>query len=89
MSGKARPSLRQKTLANVMRSGLSNTDKKCIVSVFKRFDKIVYCKDCIRYYQDTHYCIEHNAGYCGFDNVIKSKMHYCADGVRKDGADNE
>jgi hypothetical protein len=36
MAGKARPSLRAKTLANVERSNLSNTDKECIRVVFKR-----------------------------------------------------
>ena len=89
MSGKCRPSLREKTLANVMRSDLSNTDKKCIVSVFNRFNRIVYCRDCVRYLTDTQYCKENNVGYCAFDKVIRSKMHYCAYGERKDGADNE
>ena len=35
MSGKARPSLRRKTLSNVDRSNLSITDKKCIHAVFE------------------------------------------------------
>lgn len=38
MAGKARPSLRAKTLANVERSNLSNTDKECIRVVFKRIE---------------------------------------------------
>ena len=38
MSGKARPSLRKKTLENVMRSNLSQTDKDCIATVFKRYE---------------------------------------------------
>ena len=38
MSGKARPSLRRKTLENVMRSNLSQTDKDCIATVFERYE---------------------------------------------------
>ena len=38
MPGKCRPSLRAKTLYNVMRSDLSETDKRCIKAVFERFD---------------------------------------------------
>ena len=38
MPGKCRPSLREKTLANVMRSNLSETDKACIKAVFERYD---------------------------------------------------
>lgn len=34
MPGKCRPSLRAKTLDNVMRSNLSVTDKECIKAVF-------------------------------------------------------
>ena len=34
MAGKCRPSLRAKTLDNVMRSNLSVTDKECIKAVF-------------------------------------------------------
>ena len=36
MSGKCRPSLRAKTLENVKRSNLSQTDKDCIQAVFER-----------------------------------------------------
>lgn len=46
MPGKCRPSLREKTLANVMRSNLSETDKQCIKNVFERFVDVVRCKDC-------------------------------------------
>lgn len=46
MPGKCRPSLREKTLANVMRSNLSETDKECIKAVFERFVDVVRCKDC-------------------------------------------
>lgn len=40
MSGKARPSLRAKTLLNVDYSNLSITDKKCIHEVFSRFENM-------------------------------------------------
>ena len=36
MSGKCRPSLRAKTLENVKRSNLSQTDKNCIEAVFDK-----------------------------------------------------
>ena len=35
--GKARPSFRSKTLANVEMSNLSETDKKCIKEIFERY----------------------------------------------------
>ena len=38
MSGKARPHLRAKTLENVKRSSLSQTDKDCIQAVFERLN---------------------------------------------------
>ena len=41
MPGKCRPSLRKKTLDNVMRSNLSQTDKDCIKAVFERYEKVV------------------------------------------------
>jgi predicted RNA-binding Zn-ribbon protein involved in translation (DUF1610 family) len=39
MPGKCRPSLRGKTLANVMYSNLSQTDKDCIKAVFERYEE--------------------------------------------------
>ena len=39
MAGKCRPSLRGKTLANVMYSNLSKTDKDCIKAVFERYEE--------------------------------------------------
>lgn len=41
MSGKTRPCLREKTLENVKRSNLSETDKKCIKEVFKRYEEML------------------------------------------------
>lgn len=40
MPGKARPSLRSKTLANVRRSNLSETDKECIEEIFERYEQL-------------------------------------------------
>lgn len=40
MPGKARPSLREKTLENVKMSKLSETDKKYIIEIFKRCEKL-------------------------------------------------
>ena len=41
MPGKARPSLRHKTLENVERSNLSATDKKCIATIFLRYEQLM------------------------------------------------
>ena len=41
MPGKARPSLRKKTLLNVLRSNLSIADKKCVGEVFKAFEELI------------------------------------------------
>lgn len=64
MAGKARPSLRAKTLYNVERSNLNETDKECIKAVFERFEEVkrgewlktdayphrVYCSLCYKTY---------------------------------------
>ena len=39
MSGKCRPSLREKTLKNVAWCNLSQTDKNCIKQVFDKFEE--------------------------------------------------
>lgn len=39
MSGKCRPSLREKTLCNVEQCNLSQTDKDCIKAVFEMFEQ--------------------------------------------------
>lgn len=57
MPGKCRPSLRAKTLDNVMRSNLSTTDKECIKAVFdlndvlqrREVEPVVRCKDCVHW----------------------------------------
>ena len=86
MSGKCRPSLRKKTLENVMRSNLSNTDKVCIAEVFKRYEigivEVVRCKDCVYFKTDTDYCKEHKKGYCEWDKTIKSRNHFCSYGEK-------
>ena len=60
MSGKCRPSLRAKTLENVKRSKLSQTDKDCIQAVFERFtpkkvvkhngSELYHCPNCDTYF---------------------------------------
>ena len=40
MAGKTRPSLLHKTLKNVALSNLSLTDKKCIESVFEKYEAL-------------------------------------------------
>ena len=40
MPGKARPSLRAKTLYNVERSNLTKTDKECIKAVFTMYEEL-------------------------------------------------
>jgi hypothetical protein len=88
MSGKARPSLRAKTLENVKRCNLSQTDKDCIIEIFKRYETkvdIVLCKDCIHkvvtedgeYNPDDIVCDYHMSdGFCEND--------FCSYGKRKE-----
>ena len=70
MSGKCRPSLRSKTLSNVMDSNLSKTDKECIFEVFKRFEELgevikelgtelEQVKEEIELYKNTHYKLQY------------------------------
>lgn len=41
MPGKVRKCLRDKTLRNVLMSSLSETDKKCILDVFIRYEQML------------------------------------------------
>lgn len=70
MSGKCRPSLRSKTLSNVMDSNLSKTDKECIFEVFKRFEELgevikelgtelEQVKEEIELYKNTNYKLQY------------------------------
>lgn len=82
MSGKARPSLRRKTLENVRFSNLSETDKQCIYAVFAEKDK-VRCKDC-RFMKllgpGYRYCLV----WLGVNSL--GDDGYCNYGERKDNA---
>ncbi len=40
MAGKTRPCLRKKTLENLKRCNLSETDKSCITNVFEAFERL-------------------------------------------------
>ena len=42
MPGKVRKCLRDKTIYNVLRSNLSETDKDCILEVFVRYEHLLY-----------------------------------------------
>ena len=72
MAGKSRPSLRAKTLQNVATSNLSMTDKKCIVSVFAKFDamskadvvEVVRCEDCKHFGCRSKGGLGEDVGYC-------------------------
>lgn len=80
MSGKARPSLRKKTLENVRFCNLSDTDKKCIFEVFKRYEEvpeIVRCKNCVYANDDGTICR------CGVGRET-TPNGYCDRGERKD-----
>lgn len=46
--------------------------------------EVVRCRNCKHFKTDTDYCKEHNKGYCEWDNVVKSKRHFCSYGERKD-----
>ena len=81
MSGKARPSLRAKTIENVKRCNLSQTDKDCIIEIFKRYEMkvdIVLCKECTEWDKNECEC----SHWYGF-----RENDYCSYGVRKDGAE--
>ena len=85
MSGKARPSLRKKTLENVRFCNLSQTDKECIFELFRRYEEmsnIVRCKDC-EYWQDNNGGYPHSECRWGKDETPDAD-DYCSFGVRKD-----
>ena len=59
MSGKARPSLIKKTLENVKRCNLSQTDKDCIRAVFELAEKqskeIEFLKEKLTIFSEHYY----------------------------------
>ena len=93
MSGKCRPSLRRKTLENVKRCNLSQTDKDCINAVFERFmpKKIIIQKfpdnpevDRVPMDIKLHYCPCCNVRFIGWG------MKYCGEcGQALDWSDTE
>lgn len=50
MSGKCRPSLRAKTLENVKRCNLSQTDKDCIVTAFALLESAINGQETLQEY---------------------------------------
>lgn len=75
MAGKARPSLRKKTLENVMLSNLSVTDKECIKAVFDEVDGIVRCRECEHLDRAIFVCTE-------FDAEVGAN-HFCSLGKKE------
>lgn len=90
MSGKCRPSLRQKTLDNVRHSNLSETDKRCITAVFEQMQKIptidaevvVRCGECERRNKSADLT---DMVLCPWLNMPMRKTDFCSYGERKDG----
>lgn len=79
MAGKARPSLRRKTLYNVEHSNLNKTDKECIKAVFKMVED-----------NTAHWIKENNkrtCSRCGWYYFGDGKgNNYCSDcGAKMDG----
>ena len=98
MSGKCRPSLRHKTLDNVRRSNLSQTDKDCIVAVFERLERIVPCEKCDHYHRETGFCNKHSY-FVDSDGMscspaespnwtVWEENDFCSYGERKDGVED-
>ena len=99
MAGKTRPSLRKKTLLNVIQSNLSITDKKCIGEVFKEFEEltkadimeVVRCADCKYNVANINKDPLDETDYSGEDIVCSYFMTdgmlptgFCSYGERKD-----
>jgi formylmethanofuran dehydrogenase subunit E len=96
MAGKSRPSLRAKTLQNVATSNLSMTDKKCIESVFAKFEslskadvvEVVRCGKCkhgeVSIMSKSKDGEEEMACYCNAKNKVTDLEYYCACGERGD-----
>ena len=90
MSGKCRPSLRKKTLANVMRSPLSITDKECVKAVFEKFENMVEVRhgQWIEHY--AYECWHYDCPFCDDGYATKERditpPNYCPNcGARMDG----
>ena len=77
MSGKARPSLRAKTLENVKRSNLSQTDKDCIQAVFKLAEKQIP-KKVVRHGFDPNKLISTVSYTCPVCHTHVSESEYCS-----------
>lgn len=87
MSRRIRPSARKKTLGNVLRSDLSETDKQCIQEVFKKFDERsvgVRCVNCEKWDKSIRFF---NSCACSHWSVSKDVLRYtgpddyCSNGV--------
>lgn len=76
MTGECRPSLRKKTLRNVMLSNLSVTDKECISAIFERYEAKEELRG--RWMDNEDYmfcsCCGMQWNYCDNDT---QDFHYC------------
>lgn len=86
MSGKARPSLRKKTLENVRFCNLSQTDKDCIFELFRRYEEmpaeVVLCKDCLYWGGEVFGYICRRFSGTTLRNETRA-YDFCSCGVRK------
>lgn len=85
MPGKARPSLRAKTLLNVDRSNLSITDKKCIHHVFEEFEEVKHGRWIAQYngsLKPIYRCSVCNERLIGYSDP--NKVLYCHCGAKMD-----
>ena len=94
MAGKTRPSLRAKTLMNVATSNLSMTDKKCIESVFAKFDAMskadvveipCRCNECKLFVENKEALVTYCTREC--KNLTVNPSDFCSYGERKEGAE--
>ena len=93
MAGKLRPSLRAKTLHNVMnRSNLSESDKKCIQDVFRLYENFrnYTATHDVRTVTRCHKCtcwreLENSfSGYCRVHDSLTLDHDYCSYGIDKE-----
>lgn len=88
MPGKCRPSLRKKTLDNVMCSNLSQTDKDCIKAVFERYVEVVRCEKCKQWSRNIGIADSPN-GHCFCHDIETNGYDFCSYGERRSDGKKE
>ena len=77
MPGKVRKCLRDKTLHNVMKSELSETDKNCIADVFVRFEHMLDSEKHGRWKLVNRELFPvHQCPFCGY-GTMPMNLNYC------------